>query len=137
MPDLIVVRTKNANDITTEEAEQIAQAIRELKPNCEVLVRAHLMEGRGITWFEILSITLSAGAWATREIAEEAAKEITKRAVAWARERFRGRRSGSKRPVYIPIYGPDGEVVKSVLVKNATDEPEDRTEQDRKSPIRH
>jgi hypothetical protein len=30
---------------------------------------------------------------------------------------------------YFAIYGPDG-VVKSVVIKNATDEPEDRTDED-------
>ena len=127
----------NPNDITAEEAEQVAQIIRDLNPNCPVKVKAHLREGTGVTFFEILSITLSAGAWATKLLAEDAAKEIAKRALDWARERFRGRRKGSTRPVYVPIYGPNGEVLKSVVIKNATDEPEDRTEQDRKSPIRH
>jgi hypothetical protein len=135
--DGIIVRTMNPSDITMEEAEQVAQAIRALNPNCEVRVRAHLTEGKGITWFEILSITLGAGAWATKLLAEDTAKEIAKRAVDWARERFKGRRSNSRRPVYIPIYGPDGQVLKSVVVKNATDEPEDRTEQDRQSRIRN
>jgi hypothetical protein len=44
----------------------------------------------------------------------------------------RFKKKESKRSVYIPIYGPDGKIVKSVVVKNATDEPEDRTKEDRK-----
>jgi hypothetical protein len=115
--DAIIVRTMSPNDITMEEAEQIAQAIRDLNPNSPVRVKAHLREGVGVTWFEIVSITLSAGAWATKVLAEDAAKEIAKRAVDWARKRFKGRKKDSKRPVYVPIYGPDGEVLKSVVIK--------------------
>jgi hypothetical protein len=127
--DAIIVRTMNPNDITMEEAEQIAQAIRDLNPNSPVQVKAHLTESKGVTWFEIVSITLSAGAWATKVVAEDAAKEIAKRAVEWARQRFRDRRKDSKRPVYVPIYGPDGEVLKSVVINSATAEPEDRTDE--------
>ena len=42
--------------------------------------------------------------------------------IAWVHERFKKRKVNSKRPVYVVIYGPDGEIVKSVLVRNTTDE---------------
>jgi hypothetical protein len=63
-------------------------------------------------------------------VGQELIQEITKAGIEWARARFKRKKAGT--PVYIPIYGPDGEILKSVVVKNATDEAEDRTEQDRK-----
>lgn len=47
----------------------------------------------------------------------------------WARERFKGRKSNSKRPVSVSIYGPDGLLI-SLLVENAIGTPEDRAKQD-------
>ena len=90
-------------------------------------------EGLGITWFEILRIALMGGAFGAGKLfTEEVVKKIADVAVDWAQERFKGRKKKSKRPVYVAIYGPDG-VVKSIVMKNATDEPEDRTEEDRRT----
>jgi hypothetical protein len=56
--------------------------------------------------------------------------------VDWAREQFKERKSKSKRrrTVYVAIYvtddPPKSRLLKSLVIKNATDEPEDRTEQD-------
>jgi|SRR5580704_7607171 hypothetical protein len=126
----IVINTSNPLDITLDEAEDIAKAVRGLNLNCEVRVAVTQRTGYGITWFELLRFSLEAGAlWAGKTFAEEVAKKLADVAVDWARERFKGRKSESKRPVHVAIYGPDG-LIKSVVVKNATDEPEDRTEQE-------
>lgn len=123
----IVVRSRNSARITLEEAEELAQAVRPLVPN--INVRAEGNEPRqgtyGVTFFQIVEIVLTTTA---ALVGKETVQEITKAAIEWARERFK-RKKGT--PVYIPIYGPDGEIVKSVVIKNATDEPEDRTEEDR------
>ncbi len=132
MADKIVISTANPNDITVEEAEEIAQAIRVLKPDCDVQVEGRQREGYGVTWFEVLRISL--GGALGGKLVEVVAKKVVDVVVDWARKRFRGRKSASKRPVYVAIYGPDG-IVKSVVIKNATDEPEDRTEEDRKHSV--
>jgi hypothetical protein len=130
MADTIVIRTANPKDITIEETEGIAKAVRDLDLNCDVKVEGQQRTGYGVTLFEVLRISLVGGAlWASKALAEEAAKKIMAVVVDWVRERFKGRRSGSKRPVYVAIYGPDG-TIKSVVIKNGTDELEDRTEQD-------
>lgn len=129
MAGSIVVRTRNPLDITPDEAAEIAARIRSLNLDGEVRVEEQEREDRGLTWFEFLYITLAFKVG--RIVVEEAAKKITDIVVDWARQRFRGRKSGSKRPVYLEIHVRDdlGErVVKSIVIKNATDEPEDRTE---------
>jgi RNA 3'-terminal phosphate cyclase len=133
MADAIVIRTASPKDITLEEAGEIAEAVRGLNLNCEVRVEGQERTGYGVTWFEVLRIALlGGGAFGVgKAFAEETAKKIADIVVDWARERFKGRKSASKRPVYVAIYGPDG-TVKSLVIKNATDEPEDRTEQDQR-----
>jgi hypothetical protein len=135
MEDKITILTLNPNDITLEEAEELGQSARdharELSVNCEVEVSAQQREGYGVTWFEVLHVSLLGAAFAVgKAVTDETAKRLVTSSVQWARNRFRGRKKESKRPVYVAIYGPDGGVVKSVVVKNATDDPEDRTEQD-------
>lgn len=126
----IALNSPSPFDITPEEIEDIAAAVRGLNLNCEVRTSVTQREGVGITWFEILRIALLGGGFGAGKLfTEEVVKKIADVAVDWARERFRGRKKESKRPVYVAIYGPDG-VVKSLVIKNATDEPEDRTDED-------
>jgi hypothetical protein len=126
--DEIVIRSRNPARITLEEAEELAQAIRPLAPNTNTNVEGSDSEQRpgtyGVTYFQIIEIVLPTAVLVGKELIQE----ITKAAVQWARARFK-RKKGT--PIYIPIYGPDGDIVKSVVIKNDTDEPEDRTEQDR------
>src|ERR1700752_3259707 len=130
MADTIGINTPNPNDITLEEVEEIAEAVRRLNLNCEVKVSGQHRTGIGVTWLQVLRIALLGGAFGIgKAFTEEVAKKIADIVVEWARERIRGRKSASKRPVYVAIHGPDG-TVKSLVIRNATDEPEDRTEQD-------
>jgi hypothetical protein len=128
----IVVRPLNPLDITPDEAEEIAARIRGLDLDSEVRVEEQEREYRGLTWLELLTVTLAFKAGGI--VVDEAAKKIAGIVVDWARQRFRGRKSGSKRPVYLEIHarGDLGDrVMKAVVIKNATDEPEDRTEKER------
>ena len=129
MAGSIVVRTLNPLDVTPDEAEEIAATIRSLNLDSKVRVEEQEREDRGLTWFEILHITLAFQIG--RIVVDEAAKKIADVVVEWARQRFRGRRSGSKRPVYLEIHVRDdlgARVVNAIVIKNATDQPEDRTE---------
>jgi hypothetical protein len=133
MAGSIVVRTQNPLDITPDEAVGIAAAIRGLNLNGEVRVEEQEREYRGFTWFEFLYITLAFKVGQT--VVDEATKKITDIVVDWARQRFRGRKSGSKRPVYLEIHVRDDlgdRVMKTIVIKNATDEPQDRTEKKQK-----
>ena len=130
MTGSIVVRTQNPLDISRDEAGEIAATIRGLNLASEVRVEEQEREYRGLTWFEILYITLSLEAG--HIVVDKASKEIAAIVVDWARRRFAGRKSGSKRPVYLEIHVRDdlgNRVTKVIVTKNATDEPDDRTEQ--------
>jgi len=130
LAETIGINTPNPHDITPAEAEEIAEAIRGLDPKYDAKVSVTERTDYGITWFEVLRIALAGGAFVGRKAAEEVAKKIMDIVIAWARERFKRKRPVVRpRPVYVAIYGPDG-VLKSVTIKNATDEPEDRTEED-------
>lgn len=132
MAETIGINTPNPNDIKPAEAEEIANAIRGLNPAWNVTVTVTERTGYGVTWFEVLRIALTGGAFVGKEALKEAAKKIADLVVAWARERFKRKKPAVRpRPVYVKIYGPDGTVI-SQVIKNATDEPEDRTEQDQK-----
>jgi hypothetical protein len=129
MAGSIVVRTLNPLDVTPDEAEEIAATIRSLNLDGEVRVEEQEREDRGLTWFEILHITLAPRVGPI--VVDEAAEKITDIVVEWARQRFRGRKSGSKRPVYLEVHVRDdlgARVVKAIVIKNAKDEPEDRAE---------
>ena len=129
MAGSIVVRTQNPLDVTPDEAGEIAATIRKPHLDGEVRVEEQEREDRGLTWFEILHITLALRAG--RIVVDEATERIADIVVDWARQRFRGRKSGSKRPVYLEIHVRDdlgARVTKAIVIKNAKDEPEDRTE---------
>jgi len=127
----IVIQTKNPHDITMEEAEQIASILRNTDCDFSVTTQALERTGYGVTWFEVLNISVLGGAafGLAKAFAEEVVKKIADIAVDWAHERFKGPKSKSKRPVYVAIYGPDG-LLKSLVITNAIDPPEDRTAQD-------
>jgi hypothetical protein len=124
----IVVRTANPNDITLDETEDIAVAIRALNLGPTVRAVGQERTGYGVTLYEVLRIAVAFGAG--KAFTEEAAKKIADVVVGWARKRFLEK--GTKRAVYVSIYGPDGVVV-SKVIKDATHEPEDRTAQDRET----
>src|SRR5580700_9403000 len=130
MLEEITIRTANPNDITLDEAENIGVAIRTLNLATTVNVVGQERTGYGVTLFEVLRIGLGGGFafGAGKAFAEEAAKKIADVVVEWARKRFLEK--GKKRSVYVSIHGADGTVV-SKVIKNAIDEPEDRTAQDR------
>jgi hypothetical protein len=129
--DQIIIQTRNPRDITLEETEELAQAIRLLEPNCNVRVLGGKQVGYGITWFEILRIWLPTAIITVGAIvAKEIIQEITKLAIRWACQRLK-KKGVSRRPTYIAIYGPDGKILKSVVLKNDTDDIEDHTEADR------
>ena len=121
----VIIRARK--DVPAEEMEEIAQAIRRLDPDCDVQVDITERTGYGVTWFKVLQIVLEGSKYAGTAAAGAAAKKIAEAIIDWARAQF----TKSKRPVsFSIIYGPHGEVLKSVIVK--PDGVEDRTDEDRK-----
>ncbi len=128
MDESIVIRTANPHDITLDEAEQIAQAIRSLGQTWDVRVEGQERTGTGVTLFEVLRIGLLGGAFGFGKVlVEEAAKRVADTVIDWARDRFKKRKKS--RSIYVAIYGPEGTVI-SFVIKSATDELEYRTQQD-------
>jgi hypothetical protein len=119
----VIIRSKK--DVSAEEMEEIAQAIRGLNLDCDVRVDITERTGHGVTWFKVLHIALEGSEFAGTAAAGVAAKKIVEVVIDWASARF----TKSKRPVSVSIYGPDGEVVKSVVVK--PDGVQDRTDEDK------
>jgi hypothetical protein len=111
----------------------LAAAIRDI----EVGVAARFSRpierrGYGVTWWEVVYIWLPALGGA---VSTAFAKKVVEVAIDWARKRFK-RRGAEKRPKYVGIYGPDGKLVRSVLLTDEAAEPEDRPAEPRKPPSR-
>jgi hypothetical protein len=117
----IIVRPKNPRDIVPEEAEELAKAIRVCCPKYKVQVKINGYKGYAVTWYEVIEIAVVSG------LTGEVVRLISEVAIDWARERFKQKQSG--RPKAITIFGPKGEVLKSLHLKNAIDEPEDTTKE--------
>jgi hypothetical protein len=116
----IIIEVKNPHDITPEEAEELAEAVRASYPKYKVRVEGTGYTGYAVTLYEVLRI------WLLTTVGTKIVEQLTKLAIEWARQRFN--RQGKKpRTTSISIYGPNGEVLRSVVLKNATDEPEDDT----------
>lgn len=132
MPEAIVIHSASARDILPIETKAIAEAVKKLNHNFEV--KAEVRERTGPeTWFEVLQITLLGEAFGQgTTFLEEMVKKIGDIVIEWAYQRFAGRRSNSSRPVYVAISGPSG-LMKSLVIKNGVDAPEDHTEQDRQT----
>lgn len=132
MPEAIVIHSASARDILPIETKAIAEAVKKL--NKDFVVKAEVRERTGPeSWFEVLQISLLGEAFGQgKTSSEEVVKRIVDIVVLWARERFEGRRSNSQRPVYVAISGPSG-LMKSLIIKNAVDAPEDHTDQDRQT----
>jgi hypothetical protein len=112
----IIIQPKNPLDLIPEEAEELAKAIRVSYPKYKVQVKTNGYKGYAVTLYQVITIAVLGAA------TEEIIKQIVKLSVNWARERLKQKRSART-----TIYGPKGEVLKSLVVKNATDEPEDTT----------
>jgi hypothetical protein len=143
----IILEPRNPLDVRPEDLEDLAEAVRNIDPSYEVEILPKEVDGLeprfGVTFWEVIQIISY-----TADAAAVAA--LAKAAVDWARHRFKKqeaeqtrrheerlaeyKRRGPKpkvhithRPKYVEIYGPDGKVVKAVLIERPESEPEDRT----------
>ena len=122
----IIIDNPNFTRITFKEVEELVQSLRSAFPEYNVQLAEHNESvGKGFTLFEVLRIYVSSKA------TEIVIDNIMKISINWARKRF-AKPHHEHSQKYIALYGPDGEVLKTIVLKNATDEPEDRTEADSK-----
>ena len=130
----ITVEPQNPRDLSEDYLSELIQDLRAAHPEAGVRYAGLEQKGYGVTWWEVLRI------WVTTDavggaVAGALVTELVNIAVGWARGRL-DREGPSKRPKYVAILGPDGKVLKSVLVRNSEDEPEDHTDEDRREPPR-
>lgn len=112
----IVLQPKNPNDIKPEELEGFAGAIRSAYPEYNIRVEAgEGYKGYAVTFYEVLTV------WILSSISKQLLDRITALAVDWARERFIDK---PRRPKSITIYDAKGNPLKSITLKNPTDNPE-------------
>jgi len=116
----IVIEPKNPHDVKPEDVQELAKEIRSLYPDYDVKTEGKGYTGYALTWWEIVNI------WVGAPVASLLIEQITKLAIKWARERFT-QKGKEKRPKSITIYGPKGNILKAIVLHNATDEPEVKT----------
>jgi hypothetical protein len=122
--------------INSEEAQELADLICTLNSEYKVDVAVRPEQiGKGVIPLQIVYIWIIAGSTIfVTKFVETLAEELAKIAIQWARDRFK--KKGRGLPTRIDIYGPNGRVLKSVVVKDATQEIKDQTEEDRKSKMK-
>jgi hypothetical protein len=123
-------------NLRRDELDELAQALRRIEPAFAVrFAEERAQRGYAVTWWEVLYIWLPATAMAAAATAGPAViKKLVDLAIDWARTRFA--RQPGNRPKYVAIYGPDGKLIRSVLITGETAEPEDQTASDREKPPR-
>lgn len=113
----IVIEPKNPLSVKPEEVQELAEEIRSLYPSYEITVEGEGYSGYAVTFYEVINI------WVIGPASGALILEITKLSIKWARKRF-SQKGKENRPKSITIYGPKGDVLKQIVLKNAIDEPE-------------
>lgn len=126
----IILMPGNSLDLRKEKLESLISELQKQYPDNEVQYKSNELNGYGVTYWEVLYVYLG---WIAKNITETAIKKFTDLFIEWAFKRF-VEDERNKRPKYVAIYGPHGEVLKSVLVISKDSEPEDYTEKDKKKP---
>ncbi len=119
MPD-IIVRSSNPYDLSVEELETLAEALRASDQDLDVEVQVLPERGYGVTPYEVIEIVSTVGGAA-------GAVQLVASAVAWAQRRWK--RQKAEHPERAPrpkavkyIYAGDGQVLRSVTIDGTTGE---------------
>lgn len=115
----VLVRPRNAREYADGELDALVAALQKrLGAGYRVgLVPETPKFGRGLTYWEILQIWLQIEPYAKGAAGYLTLKAIDKAVdifVDWAREHRRKKKS--RRPSFVTIHGPDGRVLKAVLI---------------------
>jgi hypothetical protein len=118
--DVIQIRPGNPLDLTPEKLDDLVKALEAEFPEVTVSVEITEQRGYGVTWWEVLHVTLP---W----VEGYAAGKAIDLAVSWASRRWKQEHETRERPrpISVTIYGPNGEVLKRVKVELPDGEPED------------
>lgn len=124
----IVIEPGHTSDSLDTDLSSLATDLAAKVPEASFYIVPKELVGRGLTWWEVILIYIPVGT-----IAKAAIEAVLDETVRWLRERFK---KVPKRPKYVAIYGPDGKVIKSVVLHSPTGEPKDRTNDDLQKPPR-
>lgn len=123
----------NALDFEEFELEELAAEVSR-EAGVQVALATREQRGRAVTWWEVVDFVVS-------EAGGEAVGAVVIAAVAWAARRVKKAREATPdrlpRPVWVNVYGPNGDVLKSVQVPNRDEEPRDVTEEERERQERY
>jgi hypothetical protein len=126
----VLIRPGNARDFEEQELDALVQAILERDPDLEVRLEQREQRGYAVTWWEVVNFLLT-------ETAGHVIDAVLAAAIVWGRDRLKKARDRDPdrkpRPIWHIIYGPDGEVLKSVKVTDPDEDPEDVTDEERES----
>ncbi len=144
MPE-ILLQPGNPDDLQAEDIEDLIEAIRKIGPNYDVRIAYHDQVGHRVTLWEVLTVWLPA-------VSDDIGLVLLiGQAVAWAQRRFKKEEAEhisqqgndddpnvpvQYRPKSITILGPNGNVLKSIVIHRPDEEPEDRTIEEAKKPAR-
>jgi hypothetical protein len=113
----IIIEPKNPLDVKPKDVQELAEEIRSFYPNYKVVIEGKGYSGYAVTWWEVVNI------WVIAPISGLPIEQIVKLSIKWARQRFT-KEGKEKRPKSITIYGPKGDILKSIVLKNVIDEPD-------------
>src|SRR5215216_2165985 len=117
----IILEPGNPLDLRPEKLEPLISAIRDLDSSYEVKIAYNEPRGYAVTWWEVLYIWLP---WVGTAAGGAAIAKIVELVIEWAHNRFKADPE-RKRPRHVSIYGPDGKVIKSILITSDDQEPEE------------
>lgn len=138
---------QRANPTDAQDIEELVSQLRDAVPAYDIEVADEKSVGYGVTWWQVIYIWIKSDPIADAVLGALVAK-IIDAGVGLARRRFKRQRQavqpGSEdaaeptngiilRPTYIGLYGPDGKLLRSVLVENGQ-EPRDVTDEHRDGP---
>jgi hypothetical protein len=123
----IHITPTNPFDFSSEELEGLAESLRSEDSAALIHVRTRPEHGYGVSPYEVVELVATAGGAAA---AVDQTVAIFRRAVNWTRERWQRERSEkpdeSPRPRTVRlVYGPDGDVLKSVTIDLPDGEPQE------------
>ena len=117
----IRLRAGNPRRTPPEELEGLAEALRrEISDSQVTIVEVEPSTGYGVTAWEVLNIFVP---WSDlpKDAFMAALGIIGKEAVVWARRKL-ARSPSPGQPKYIPIYGPDNEILRAIRVDGTGEE---------------
>ncbi len=126
MKPKIILEGQHADSLDTD-LESLAAQLTAKVPEASFSVVPKEYAGLALTFWELVLIFLPAAV----KIEDAVLDVVLSETVRWLRERFK---KVPRRPKYVGLFGPDGRVIKSVVLRTPDGEPEDHTQADLPHP---